>query len=169
MTNYKLDAVNEIRKFLWNEFKNAEIFDETDYYSDNINETIIPIIPVQQLPEMNQFLSGKKHIVYDKTGMTYDDTWLVCNEQVMFTLYATDISDINEMRNFIVDLFRRSDESARDINNFMPNSSKFRFHTIYIGDISPTSPSEEVLGFLSTDIVIEIKYSRDVSVSGRYS
>lgn len=169
MTNYKLDAVNEIRKFLWAEFKEAGIFDETDYYADNINETIVPIIPVQQLPEMNQFLNGKKHIVYDKTGMSYDDTWLICNEQVMFTLYAVDISEINEMRNFIVDLFRRSDESARDINNFMGNASKFRFHTIYMGDISPTSPSEEVLGFLSTDVVIDIKYSRDVSVSGRYN
>lgn len=169
MANYKLDAVNELRKFLWNEFKAADIFDETDYYSDNINETIVPLIPVQQLPELNQFLSGKKHIVYDKTGITYDDTWLICSEQVMFTLYSTDISEINEMRNFIIDLFRRSDESARDINNFIGNSSKFRFHTVYIGDISPTAPSDEVLGFLSTDVIVEIKYSRDVSVSGRFN
>jgi hypothetical protein len=39
---------------------------KNDYWSDNLNENIIPIIPVQQTAEMNQFLSGKKHIVYDK-------------------------------------------------------------------------------------------------------
>ena len=167
--DYKADAMLEVRKYLWDSLATIGIFDEDNYYSDNIGTTIIPIIPVQQQPELNQFLSGKKHIVYDKTGITYDDTWLICNEQVMFTLYSTDISEINEMRNFIIDLFRRSDESARDINNFIGNSSKFRFHTVYIGDISPTAPSDEVLGFLSTDVIVEIKYSRDVSVSGRFN
>jgi len=169
MANYKLDAANEVRKFLWEELKSHDIFDADDYYSDNLNEAIVPILPVQQLPEMNQFLSGKKHIIYDKSGMTYEDNWLVCSEQMMFTLYAVDISELNEMRNFIVDLFRRADESARDINNFIGNNNKFRFHTFYIADITPTGPSEEVQGFLSSDVIIEMKYSRDVSVSGRFN
>jgi hypothetical protein len=168
-TNYKIDSANEMRKFLWNELKAEGIFKETDYFSDNVNETIIPIIPVQQIPEMNQFLNAKKHIVYDKTSMTYESNWLVCNEKMQFTLYAVDVSEINEMRNFLVDLFRRSDESARDINNFIGNSSKIRFHTIYMSDISPIAPSEEIQGFLSADVIIDVKYSRDVDPSGRFS
>jgi len=77
MANYKLDAMLELRKYLWDELKTAEIFDETEYYSDNIGQEIIPIIPVQQAAELNQFLSGKKHIVYDKIGMSYEDNWLI--------------------------------------------------------------------------------------------
>ena len=69
--NFKLDAMLEIRKFLWAELLEAKIFDEDDYYSDNIGSAIVPIIPVQQSPEMNQFLSGKKHIIYDKIGLSY--------------------------------------------------------------------------------------------------
>ena len=167
--NYKLDAMLELRKFLWNRLLDKEIFIDTEYYSDNIGDSIIPIIPVQQSAEMNQFLSGKKHIVYDKIGMSYEDNWLICCEQILFTIYSTDISDINEIRNFMTDQFRRMDDSARDVNAFIsPYSEEFKFHSIFIADISPTSPSEELQGFLSTDIILEIKYSRITDNVGRF-
>ncbi len=166
--NYKLDAMLEIRKFLWSELVDANIFDEDDYYSDNVGSTIVPIIPVQQAAEMNQFLSGKKHIIYDKIGMSYENNWLICCEQILFTIYSTDISEINEIRNFMTDVFRRMDDSARDINRSGSLSDKFKFYSIFIADISPTEPSEELQGFLSTDVIIEAKYSRITDLNGRF-
>jgi hypothetical protein len=81
---------------LWKKLKVEEIYlMRMTTESDNLNENIIPVIPVQQAPEMNQFLSGKKHIVYDKIGMSYEDNWLICCEQILFTIYSTDISDIS--------------------------------------------------------------------------
>ena len=166
--NYKLDSMFEIRKYLWEQFTTIGIFDEDDYYSDNLNSVVIPIIPVQQSPELNQFLSGKKHLVYDKVSSTYDTNWMICNEQLLFTIYSTDVSEINEIRNFMTDLFRRMDESARDINRWANVSDKFKFHSIYIADISATAPSEELQGFLSTDIVLDVKYSRITDSVGRF-
>ena len=66
--DYKIDAMFELRKFLWAQLKLTGMFNQNDYYSDNLGTEIIPIVPVQQLPEMDQFLNGKKHIVYDKIG-----------------------------------------------------------------------------------------------------
>ena len=166
--NYKLDAMLELRKFLWNELKTRNIFDDEDYWSDNLNENIIPIVPVQQTAEMNQFLSGKKHIVYDKIGMSYEDNWMICCEQILFTIYSTDFAEINEIRNYMTDQFRRMDESARDINYWSGLSDKFKFHSIFVADISPTAPSEELQGFFSTDVILEIKYSRIVDGVGRF-
>ena len=166
--NYKLDAMIELRKFLWAELVDANIFDAEEYYSDNIGSTIVPIIPVQQAAEMNQFLSGKKHIVYDKIGMSYEDNWLVCCEQILFTIYTTDVSEITEIRNFMTDLFRRMDDSARDINTSGTLNDKFKFHSIFIADISPTEPSEELQGFFSSDVIIEAKYSRITDLNGRF-
>jgi hypothetical protein len=168
MVNYKLDAMLELRKYIWKRLKDTEIFNEDDYYSDNIGEITVPIIPVQQIAELNQFLSGKKHIVYDKIGMSYEDLWAICCEQILFTVYSTDISDINEIRNFMVDEFRRVDESARDVNNWTELSDKFQFYSIFIADMSPTEPSQEMQGFLSTDIILEIKYSRSSGADGRF-
>jgi hypothetical protein len=166
--NFKLDAMLEVRKFLWSELLDANIFDQDDYYSDNLGSSVVPIIPVQQAPEMNQFLSGKKHIVYDKIGLSYEDNWLICCEQILFTVYSIDVSEINEIRNFMTDLFRRMDESARDVNRFDSLNDKFKFHSIFIADISPTEPSEELQGFLSTDIILEVKYSRITDSVGRF-
>jgi hypothetical protein len=159
----------ELRKFLWKELYTRNIFDENDYWSDNLNENIIPIIPVQQAPELNQFLSGKKHIVYDKIGMSYEDNWLICCEQILFTVYSTSVADINEIRNYMTDEFRRMDESARDINRWSGLSDKFKFHSVHIADISPTAPSEELQGFFSSEIILEIKYSRDTDTNGASS
>jgi hypothetical protein len=166
--NYKLDAMFEIRKYLWENLVEYNIFDEDEYYSDNLGQTIVPIIPVQQSAEMNHFLSGKKHIVYDKVGISYEDNWLICCEQILFTVYATDVLDIAEIRNVMTDLFRRMDDSAKDINRSGSISDKFKFHSIYIADISPTEPSQEIQGFLSSDITLEVKYSRITDPDGRF-
>jgi hypothetical protein len=166
--NYKLDAMFEIRKYLWENLVEYNIFDEDEYYSDNLGQTIIPIIPVQQSAEMNHFLSGKKHIVYDKVGLSYEDNWLICCEQILFTVYSTDVSEIVEIRNVMTDLFRRMDDSAKDVNRSGAISDKFKFHSIYIADISPTEPSQEIQGFLSSDITLEVKYSRITDQNGRF-
>ena len=166
--NYKQDAMLELRKFLWKRLTDLKIFNAEEYYSDNILETLIPIFPVQQLPEMNQFLSGKKHIVYDKIGLSYEDNWMICCEQILFTIYSTDISDINEIRNFMTDEFRRMDDSARDINRWDDLLNNFKFYSIFIADISPTSPSEELQGFYSADVILETKYSRILDSAGRF-
>ena len=166
--NYKIDAMLELRKYLWKQQYTRKIFDEEDYWSDNLNKNIVTIIPVQQAAEMNQFLSGKKHIVYDKIGMSYEDNWLICCEQILFTLYSTSVADINEIRNYMTDEFRRMDESARDINKWSDLSDKFKFHSIWIADISPTAPSEELQGFFSAEVILEIKYSRITDDTGRF-
>lgn len=166
--NYKLDAQYELRKFLWQKLLAAGIFDDNDYYSDNLGETIIPILPVQQSPEMNQFLSGKKHIVYDKIGMAYDENWMICTEQFLYTVYSTGVTEINEIRNFMIDLFRRMDDSARDVNYWDGLSDKFKFYSIHINDISPTAPSEDIQGFYASDIILEVKYSRILDNTGRF-
>lgn len=166
--NYKADAMIEIRKYLWTQLKALNIFDKTDYWSDATGLEIIPIIPVQQTSEFNQFLVGKKHIVYDKIGMSYEDMWAICCEQILFTIYATDVSEINEIRNVMTDLFRRMDESGKDLTTYSDTHSRFKFYSILLADISPTSPSEEMNGFLSADVVLEIKYSRQVNSAGRF-
>lgn len=166
--NYKLDSMLELRRYLWSELQDSNIFDLDDYYSDALGSHVVPIIPVQQSQELNQFLSGKKHIVYDKIGMSYEDMWAICCEQILFTVYAADVIDIIEIQNFMTDLFRRMDESAQDVNRWDGVSDKFKFHSIYISDLSPTAPSEEMKGFMSSDIVLEVKYSRMTGTDGRF-
>jgi hypothetical protein len=167
MTDYSIDAMYEVRKHLWSQLVLNNIIDPNDYYSDNLGETIIPIIPVQQSPEMNQFLSGKTHIVYDKMGSTYEENWMICCEKISFTIYSVDFSEINIIRNMMIDVFRRMDESARDLNQ-SKSTSKIIFHNTMILEMSPTEPSTELAGFLAADVILEVKYSRTVGPKGRF-
>ena len=166
--DYKIDAMFELRKFLWKELKDAGIFNQSDYYSDNLGVEIIPIIPVQQSPEIDQFLNGKKHIVYDKIGLSYEENWMICCEKILFTIYSTDITDIYETRNLMTDLFRRMDESAKDVNN-SKETNNLIFHSIHIVETSPIDPSTELKGFMSTDVILEVKYSRTTDSRGRFN
>lgn len=166
--DYKIDAMFELRKFLWTQLKLTGLFDQDDYYSDNLGSEIIPIIPVQQLPEMDQFLNGKKHIIYDKIGLSYEENWLICCEKVLFTIYSTDITEIYEIRNLMTDLFRRMDESAKDVNS-LKTTNKLIFHNVMIVETTPIEPSLEIQGFLSTDVILEVKYSRVTDRLGRFA
>ena len=166
--DYKIDAMFELRKFLWTQLKLSGLFDQEDYYSDNLGSEIIPIIPVQQLPEMDQFLSGKKHIIYDKIGLSYEENWLICCEKVLFTIYSTDVTEIYEIRNLMTDLFRRMDESAKDVNS-LKTTNKLIFHNVMIVETTPIEPSLEIQGFLSTDVILEVKYSRVTDSLGRFA
>lgn len=167
--DYKYDVMYDLRKHLWQSLKDIDILEPQEYYSDNLGEELVPIIPVQQMPEMNQFLSGKTHIVYDKIGMSYEDNWVICCEQILYSIYSTDISEIAQIRNLMVDLYRRMDDSATEINRSPIPSNKFKFYSIFVADISPTSPSEELAGFFSADVILEVKYSRNVDSSGRFN
>jgi hypothetical protein len=60
------------------------------------------------------------------------------------------------------------DDSARDVNKWTGLSDKFKFFNIFIADISPTSPSEELQGFYSADVILETKYSRILDSAGRF-
>ena len=67
----------------------------------------------------------------------------------------------------MIDVFRRMDESARDLNQ-SKSTSKIIFHNTMILEMSPTEPSTELAGFLAADVILEVKYSRTVGAKGRF-
>ena len=170
MTNYSLDAIYILNSYLWDSLVNLEIIDPDNYFSDNLNsKVVVPILPVQQAPEFNQLLNGKTHIIYDKINTTYDTNWMMCDEQFLYTIYAISYSEINQIRNVFLDLFRRYDGSAKDVQDWIYPAGNFKFHSISVADISPTTPSDEIKGFFSTDITLNIKYSRITDELGRFA
>lgn len=166
--DYSIDAMYEIRRHLWEELTLSKLIKPSDYYIENTGNEIIPIIPVQQQPDLNQFLSGKTHIVYDKIGMSYEENWMICCEKLLFTIYSTDVSEINSIRNLMIDVFRRMDDSARDLN-LSRNTDKLIFHNTMVVETTPTEPSVELQGFLATDVILEVKYSRTTDRLGRFN
>jgi hypothetical protein len=66
------------------------------------------------------------------------------------------------------DLFRRYDDSAKDLNNYFQNNNSFQFHhTVVDSVLSPEPFSTE--GDLQTGVVtISYSYSRKTGSDGRF-
>lgn len=168
MTDYDDNARSIINSFLWDELKSNLILNENDYRPDGFTNTITPIIPVQQLPEINNLLPGKPFILYDYEIMNYGEMWWICEEKILYTVVSTSISEISKISEFIVDLFRRKDLSGKDIQSFNTKSNILKFYAACLESVSSPEPFETEGGKLAGTVEISYKYSRDVNSQGRF-
>lgn len=169
MADYTLNARTIINSFLWNELKQYEIFDEDQYRLDDFTKEVVPIIPTQQIPEFNNLIGDKPYIVYDYEVMGYDDAWWVCEESMLFTVVGTKVSQVSEIVEFMVDLFRRFDDSGKDLQQYNPNSDKVIFYTVYLQNATSPGPFDMEGGRMAASVEISYKYSRVLNSSGRFA
>ena len=171
MTNYSLSAVYDIRNAMWQELTNAGIFDPNDYYPDGFAEALIPIIPTQQIPEINNLLPGKDFIVYHvqqkKTGVQ----WWVTQESLILDIVSNKTDRIMTITNFLTDLFRRYDLSAKTINSDVSTSSPFNYLYFNIEMSNPIQLFTDEGGYMSGDFTVGYAYTRDISdeYSGKFA
>jgi hypothetical protein len=68
----------------------------------------------------------------------------------------------------MVDLFRRMDESATDINEWQPNTSNFNFYTFTLKAAAAPTPVQEEGGRQMAEVEISYKYSRNLDSAKRF-
>jgi hypothetical protein len=166
VTDYSLSPAIDIRKYLWFELQDSGVLDASDYVVNGTN--LVPIIPVEQQPEFVDKVKGHPFIVYDIVDSPTDsDMFYVFAEQVLLTVYCSDFGTSNKIRNLMIDLFRRQDLSARDLNNFA--TSGLQYLNVTILENSRRKPERSDSGRMSFDMLIETKYVRAMIESGRFS
>jgi hypothetical protein len=167
MADYSLSVASEIRKWLWSELQSNGILNALDYNVGAL--AMVPIVPVQQQPELVDKIGGKPFILYDEVESSVDsDLWYVHNEQVLFTVFAEDFKTANKIRNLMVDLFRRQDASAHDLNLFT-GSENFGYLNVTILENRSVKAERSTTGRLSFDMIIGVKYVRHLGSTGRFS
>lgn len=167
MTNYADSAVTKVRDFLWDNLVNDNILDVNDYIADGFKKPIIPIIPAQQAPETNNLIGNETYIVYDFDVSSYGDQWWVCGETVLFSIISNEYGKIIEITNYMIDLFRRLDNVAKEINASLAPDSKFKFYYVSIQSATSPSPYTEEGGRQIGQVEIKYEYSRLIS-NGRF-
>lgn len=169
MADYTKVAAYDVRSMLWNELKNADLFSENDYYADGITSPLIPIIPAQQVPEFNNLLPGKTFIIYDVTQRATNVQWWMTQESMNFEVTSVSSSEIQTIINFMVDVFRRYDKSAKEANLQISTSSPFTFHFFRVDGTDPVQSFQTEGSLMAGTMTITYAYSREVdSSTGRY-
>lgn len=168
MTIYSKVASSQIRAYIWAKIKSANLLDIQDYYADGFDDALIPIIPSQQIPEFNNLLPGKTYLVYDFEVKTVPVQWWMTEESMSVSVMSQNYEEVNEITNFIHDLFRRYDESAKDLNDYLGGNSDFIFHHTLIDSIISPEPYSSEGNYQVGTAMFSYSYSRKTSSNGRF-
>jgi len=168
MTDYTSLAINDIRKYLWSQLTSSSILYSNDYLADGFDTPLVPIIPTQQVPEFNNLLPAKTYIVYDHETLPIRQDWWILDELIDFTIVSPQYDKIQEIINFMIDIFRRYDDSAGEIKQSTLLSNNFIFHYTSVSSTQSPKPSKHEAALKSGQISIVACYSRIGQSSGRF-
>lgn len=135
-----IPAVFGLNRFLWNYLGDdgAAVLRSDNYGG------LIPIIPNGEAPQFLQMLDEQPgiqshpYIIYTwyTNGFTAD-SWYKPTDTVVYTLYALDLSKLNELVMYIVNLFKRFDVSAAEVNRYIQTNYLTGYDTTTNGPKNP--------------------------------
>jgi hypothetical protein len=147
----------------------SNVFAPADYTNIGGINNINPVFPIQQVAEMNNVLGERAFIIYDFIPIaTRSNMNEIIRETMMFTCYSTNYGKVLEMQNLLVDMFRRTDRSAADINKYLTTTTKNRFLSFEIADALPPDPMRDEGGRFGATVSIEYDYTRAVKSDSYY-
>ena len=168
--DYKRVASRDVISAMWLELQNAGLFVANDYFADGFTNALIPIFPSQQIPEMNNLLPGKPYLTYNVQQKQTGVSWWMSEELISFEIISRNGAEIQSIVNFLIDLFRRYDQSAGDINVQLTPNSPFKFMFFRLDSADGVQPFTDEGGFMSGDISVSYAYVRDLDpITGRYA
>lgn len=168
MGTYNKNARAVLNSFLWNNLISSGILDEDQYRPDEFTKSIVPIVPSQEVPEINDLLPDKEFIVYDYEVLGYYDEWWICEEVMMYSIIGSSVSKVVEISEFMIDLFRRVDSSGHDVQLFNPENQLMSFYSVKISGVSGPTPIEMEGGRTTVTVEITYKYARILDSDGRF-
>lgn len=159
MSRYDLNPVHTYNKFLWSRLKEEFGYSETNY------KGLVPIIPTQQVSVFNDLPTGNPFIVYTFSDAGYDMEFYTNIEQVTYMVYSDKEGQIRQICNFIIDLSRRMDWTAEEVNDFIPtitnksgdvDDHKFDFKYVYVVSTIGPEPYETEGGRQAGAVILRI-------------
>jgi hypothetical protein len=171
MVDYKVDASQDIIKFIWDKLQAAGVMSPSDYLLSNEGITVVPFVPVQELPEFYNQLGDKPYIVYTTSSVdaTNDTDWWRSRDSIQFMIFCPDVNKIISIKNVMVDFLRRFDDSAQLINKTSGLSGKYNFHCVYVMKTEVSGESTDEGGRSTGEVIIDYTYVRYLDTSGNFA
>lgn len=168
--DYTKVAAYDVRNVLWSELQAANLLDPNNYMGDGFVKPLVPIIPAQQVPEFNNMLPGKTYIIYDIVKNHTGVTWWMDEETITLNVVSINPAEIQTIINFIIDIFRRYDKSAKEVNLQLSSTSPFIFRYFRLETADPVQPFVNEGGIMNAGVSITYAYTRDLDPNtGRYA
>lgn len=126
-----------------------------------------PIIPVQQQPELMQ--SGRAFIVYGSALHPPGHLYQLNTEAVSYVIYAPSATETNRIVNLLFDTFKRQDDAAADVNDWLASEADARgsHRGVYFTSINSSiaekaeDPSDEEGGYFAGMVLLTAQFITD--------
>jgi len=173
VSDYRTVGAHQINKYLWNDLKDYE-------YPAGINRTptrafsaygtgkvnLVPVVPTQQQPLLLDATSGitggAPFIVYNYITSGYSSEWWLCREQCAYVIYDNNEERLRAIQGRMVDLLKRVDWTARDINNATTTDKRFDFKFVQLTSASGPDEFSSEGGRQGAMVVINYEYTMDM-------
>ena len=167
---YEKSPAFDVINYLWKKLQDSSVMDASDYYLDAFETNIIPIIPIQEQPEIANYLNDKPYMTYDFIGYAQDDEQFFVNEEaLMFTIYSPSMAKIMQIVRVFNETFRGYDESARKLQNAPTTSGDFFFYYTRLDGITISGETSRESGRITAEICVCYKYGEPMDYSGEYT
>lgn len=147
MADYTVAGAHQINKWLWEKLRTFEYKPNTKAFKDykdsgnNTGYVITPIVPGHQWPQMSDITKNRSpYIVYNYITSGSSSDWWVTREQCAYVIYDSDEQRLRGIQAYMIDLLRRVDWTARDLNFSPKVSNDFDFKFVQL--TSSSGPDE---------------------------
>lgn len=158
-------AVFGLNKYLWAQIVAQGILDKNNYGG------LIPIVPVQETAGLKQAMDEQAgvgsfpYIVYNWNTNGYNQDWFKATDQIIYVVNATNQAKLRELVLLILDLFKRYDESAAAVNEFIfksdlgPAYKAYDYKHISVSAASGGSPTALDNEPIEAVITVRVNYT----------
>lgn len=154
----EVTATHAVAQYVWSVMQSKLGYDKANYNG------MVPIaIPGQQ---QELFSMAKPYVLYGWSGQSTGGIWLINSEVAAFTIYSHDVTDVHNFINVMRYEFKRLDESAKSVNNYISalggayaELKKFDIKTIGIRSLSGPQPPLQEGGRFSGDVIVSIEFT----------
>lgn len=115
-SKYEVEATHVINLYLWDRLN-----ENLEKYWQEIPGFGIPIIPVQQQPEVTE--SKQDYIVYSYADQSSKDLHLYQTQDITWILFSSSSASISATIALCRDIFGQWDESAAGVNDWLRNAT----------------------------------------------
>lgn len=165
MTYVSSHPILDIREYLVAELYASGLLVASDYVTDF--GQVDPVFPENQTPESNSLFKNKPFLVYTTESPSVVGTqyWLMLGRSTI-TAYSDDYSVVLDLQIFLLDLFRRFETTAQEINELADVNS---FLTVFVIDSDSSNEPDTEYGRYSATIDIEYQYTRAINSNGKFA
>jgi len=173
-TDYRTVGAHQINKWLWSKLKDYEYpaglpaqptkaFSAYGTGTGKLN--LIPIVPTQQQPQLLDISGGAPFVVYNYIVSARASEWWLTREQCVYVIYDNDEARLRAIHGYMIDLLRREDWTARDVNIAASTDKRFDFKYVQMTSASGPDEFSTEGGRQGAMVVINYEYTMDMQTN----